>query len=281
MFWTLPLPFLPAQLSKIQSILHCFIWQAKKRCIKTFILHRPKAGWNGRSLVEPNSTFALVTNQKYCFHGRPNVQSWSNLVSKTTTETLSRYHNSCSQSLVLPFCHIQGTPFGSTTKNISSLSGTYNHRHLTAILGTCGHTNHCTPLPSLYLTLFPELCASYSISPSSFYKYLHIRHALQCLVFQESPFLAELLKLQNSPSSHCIGVSHLCHLLNVPLFNCKTASMISWESTLQFISIPQQWFSATRLTLKHSRCISHWESSQKILHKGYCTPDRLFYFLPE
>lgn len=48
-----PLPFIPAQLGKIQSILHASIWQANKTRIKMSILHRPSAL---ARMGAPNST---------------------------------------------------------------------------------------------------------------------------------------------------------------------------------------------------------------------------------
>lgn len=54
----------------------------------------------------------------------------------------------------------------------------------------------------------------------------------------------------------------------------KPAAMISWERNLG-VSYKQQWYQALQQARKASRCISHWETVLKILHRLYLTPQVL------
>lgn len=54
--------------------------------------------------------------------------------------------------------------------------------------------------------------------------------------------------------------------------------MIKWEQDLNTSFSATQWQTAIRSTYKASRCVTHWEQSQKILTRWYLTPYRLSTF---
>lgn len=51
--------------------------------------------------------------------------------------------------------------------------------------------------------------------------------------------------------------------------------MEKWERELRVAFSESQWKLAVCTTYKYSRCVSHWEQSQKIITRWYLTPQRL------
>lgn len=94
-------------------------------------------------------------------------------------------------------------------------------------------------------------------------------------------FFKEVIHFYNSPAATQKGIFHLYRLLLTQVAKSKSSSMSYWERTLHF-SIPLCWWHITlQLPPKLSKCISHWESFHKIIHKWYYTPTKLASIFPD
>lgn len=60
----------------------------------------------------------------------------------------------------------------------------------------------------------------------------------------------------------------------------KLPGMYKWERALNFSASSKIWQHAACATLRFSRCLSHWETTQKLLHFWYYTPEKLCKMFP-
>lgn len=130
------------------------------------------------------------------------------------------------------------------------------------------------------LQSFQELLTKFSIWQQDFYKYLQVRHALQEIRWSESNQIAGILQFYEQPNPSHKRISHLYKLLNSPPTMQKLPGMYKWERAFNFSASSKTWQHAACATLRFSRCLSHWETTQKLLHFWYYTPEKLCKMFP-
>lgn len=88
---------------------------------------------------------------------------------------------------------------------------------------------------------FQELCSSYPIPLSSFFKYLQIRHALRHIQLGKSDLADSTLDTFASPSKQHKELSPLYLLLSTPPQLDKPKQILTWQQSLSFSFTLKQW----------------------------------------
>lgn len=120
---------------------------------------------------------------------------------------------------------------------------------------------------------FADLQSNYKLPKTEFYKYLRLRSIIVNLSKSKLGIPSDIITQFDTAEQRSKGISLFYHLLNHNIFTNKTQSMETWETDLSCKFTMTQW--QFKLLLTFSNCISHWESSLKLLHKWFYTPARL------
>lgn len=92
--------------------------------------------------------------------------------------------------------------------------------------------------------------------------------------------MTDILNFYNTPNAAVKGIAWIYKLLTTLSKDHTSSSITFWSTFTSSPPRPPLWHKALTIPLKASKCISHWESMQKLFHKWYYTPARLANIYP-
>lgn len=149
--------------------------------------------------------------------------------------------------------------------------------------GQCCHQNLESSSPTIWRhPFFPSSKYKWptTFHLKIFFKYLRICSALSWVPWTKNLFLWHLIKFYNTEKSNQKGISRIYKLLTASAPEHKSPAMLHWENTLHCNYTYLQWISVLQRPLKTSQCITHWETTQKILNNWHLTPSKLARIYP-
>lgn len=105
-----------------------------------------------------------------------------------------------------------------------------------------------------------------------------ISHFLNTIASHQIVLDSAVWRFYNTSPTPQKGISFFYNLFQNKLQFVKSQPFSKWETDLGVTITEVQWQQAFRSLYKASRCINHWELSQKIALRWYLTPYRMSKF---